>query len=66
MTDKLVLREREAAEMLGVSVSSLRRWRLEKRGPTYVKLERCVGYLIVDLQEFLSKNTVCSSKGRND
>jgi len=53
-----ILREREAAMTLGVSVAALRRWRRERRGPAYVRLERCIGYRVADLEEFLSKNTV--------
>ena len=28
---------RQAAQFLGVSVSTLKKWRLEKKGPPYVK-----------------------------
>jgi len=48
-----VLREKEAAQRMGVSVAALRRWRLEGRGPQFVKMERCVGYLLADIQSYL-------------
>jgi transposase len=34
---KELLTSREAAQILGVSTSTLKKWRLEKRGPAYVK-----------------------------
>lgn len=57
-----VLRERKAAEMLGVSTAALRRWRREHRGPAFVRLERAVGYRVSDLEKFLNANTVSCSE----
>ena len=53
-----VIREAEAARLLGVSVSALRRWRRERRGPTFVRIERCIGYRICDLESFIAAHTV--------
>lgn len=53
-----VVREREAAQMLGVSVAALRRWRHEGRGPIFVRMERCVGYRVADLDKFLAAKAV--------
>jgi len=50
-----VIREREAAEVMGVSVAALRRWRRERRGPKYIRMERCIGYLLADLQTYLER-----------
>ena len=52
--------EREAARMLAVSVAALRRWRSEKRGPEFVRCERCVRYDLRALELFLSER--CSGK----
>jgi len=57
----LVVREPIAAQLLGVSVAALRRWRRESRGPAFVRLERCVGYRMVDLEAFIAANTVTNS-----
>jgi len=54
----LVVREREAGRLLGVSVAALRRWRHERRGPPFVRIERCVGYRVADLEAFVAMNTV--------
>lgn len=57
-TRRLVIRERAAAEMLGVSTAALRRWRRERRGPAYIRMERCIGYRLSDLETFLDSRTV--------
>jgi len=57
----LVVREPKAAVMLGISVAALRRWRREKRGPPFVRMEGCVGYRVRDLESFLAEH-LSSSK----
>lgn len=57
-----IVRESVAARRLGVSKASLRRWRRERRGPNFVRLERAIGYRLSDLEQFLSKNTVTSQQ----
>lgn len=42
--DKHLLTENDAAKLLRVSVAALRRWRVENRGPEYMKLHRLVRY----------------------
>ena len=49
----LVVPEIKAARMLAVSVSALRRWRREGRGPAFVRVERCVRYRLSDLTNFV-------------
>lgn len=51
-----VLREERAAELLGLSPRTLQRFRVQGRGPRYIKLGKKVGYLERDLQEFIDKN----------
>jgi len=62
-TTPMVVRERDAAAMLGISTAALRRWRRERRGPAFVRMERCVGYRVGDLEAFVAGNTVRSSEG---
>jgi len=57
----LVVREGEAARLLGVSIAALRRWRRERRGPPFVRLERCIGYGVADLQAYLNAHRVTQS-----
>ena len=61
---RLIVREVEASQMLGVSVAALRRWRREGRGPSFVRLERCIGYRLADLQSFITENLQVPSAGK--
>ena len=45
--------EREAADMISVSVKSLQRWRQNHSGPPYIKLKHLVRYAIQDLQDWM-------------
>jgi excisionase family DNA binding protein len=46
--------EREIAERLHISVSTLRNWRVAKRGPHFLKLGRAVRYRLADVEAFLA------------
>ena len=48
------LTEQEVSKRLNVSVGTLRRWRLEKRGPTFVKVGSLVRYRPEDLDSWLA------------
>lgn len=48
------LDEKRAAEILGVSVHTLRAWRCRGCGPAYVKAGRRVLYLQTDLDAYLA------------
>jgi predicted DNA-binding transcriptional regulator AlpA len=47
-----------AAEWMGTTQATMRRWRHEGRGPRYVKLGSNVRYKIAWLEEFLDQQTV--------
>lgn len=47
-----LLREREAAEILTLKVTTLRRWRWSGRGPRYLKLGGAVRYQLADIEAF--------------
>jgi Helix-turn-helix domain len=53
---QLVATER-AAEILGRSAATLKRWRCEGIGPEYVQIEGRVRYDLRVLLEFIGKNT---------
>jgi predicted site-specific integrase-resolvase len=55
--DPLVVDQATAARMLGVSVSTLRRWGREGRGPRVIRLSRLVRYRPSDLRRFLRATT---------
>jgi hypothetical protein len=50
-----------AAEILGRSAATLKRWRYEGIGPDYVEIEGRVRYDLNILLEFIKKNTRVSS-----
>lgn len=47
--------ERDAAELLGVSVRTLQKWRLQGNGPRFVKLGHAVRYDVKDLEAYIER-----------
>jgi hypothetical protein len=45
--------ETDAAEILCLSVKTLRRWRFAGRGPSFHKIGACVRYRPADLEAFI-------------
>jgi excisionase family DNA binding protein len=55
----MLMNEKQVAEFLGVTVSALRRWRFEGRGPRFFRLEgRLVRYRQEDVEGWLSAQAV--------
>lgn len=52
------LTEREVAELLGLSVATLRAWRHRGKGPRFLRLGRSVRYLPTDVDEFVRASAV--------
>ena len=62
-----LLTEEEVAKHLKVSLAALRRWRLEGRGPRFLKVSALVRYRPEELEEWLlSQPTGGSSDTRPD
>ena len=57
-----LITEGEAASLLRVSLTSLRRWRREGRGPVYRKIGRTVRYRPEDLADFIG-SALCRETG---
>ena len=49
-----LITEREIAKQLHVSLALVRRWRVEKRGPTFIKVGPLVRYRPEDVQAWLA------------
>ena len=49
--------EKELARLLQVSVGTVRWWRIERRGPRYIKAGYLVRYRPSDVQEWLQQGT---------
>lgn len=45
--------ERDASELLGVSMRTLQKWRLHGNGPPFVKLGHAVRYDVTDLETYI-------------
>ncbi len=52
---------RRAAEILGRSTATLKRWRHEGIGPNWIEMEGRVSYDVAVLLEFIRKNTRVAS-----
>ena len=48
-----LLTEEEVARQLHVSIASLRRWRLERRGPQFIKVGSLVRYRPEEIESWL-------------
>ena len=62
---KRLLKPKQVAKLLGVSLDTLKDWRCAKAsrgkrrvGPRFVKVEGVVRYRVVDLETFLARRTV--------
>lgn len=54
-----LLKERDAAALLGLAPKTLARWRWRgDRGPAYVKLGSAVRYSVADLEAFVATGVV--------
>ena len=57
--ERPVLKEKPAADYLGISVALLRKWRFTGRGgPRHLKYGHLVRYRIQDLDTFMESSTV--------
>ena len=62
MADLALLRTPQAANLLGVSISTLEHMRSYGIGPDYIRVGRQVRYSLDDIMVFLEANTVSTSK----
>jgi len=53
-----LITEKEAAPILAVSLSTIRKWRLKKEGPSYYKIGRKVLYDLDELNEFIKDSKI--------
>lgn len=50
--------EKQVAELLGISIKKLQSDRQLNRGLPFYRIDRCVRYAEIDLNEFLSENRI--------
>ncbi|MEN6534993.1 MAG: helix-turn-helix domain-containing protein [Bryobacteraceae bacterium] len=53
-TLETLLNERDVARITGLSVASVRRWRLLRQGPKYLKIGSAVRYTPEAIREFVA------------
>ena len=58
------LNETDVAKRLGLSVATLRAWRLKRKGPRFVRFGRAVRYLASDVDRFIQSSLVESDAKR--
>lgn len=57
----MVMTVQQAAEYLGLAVSTLNKWRCHGGGPVFIKMGRSVRYRVEDLEAFVRGNRMSSS-----
>lgn len=55
-----LLTEKQVAQILSCTVSALRKWRRERRGPKFTKLYRLIRYRDCDVASFVEQH-LCDS-----
>ncbi len=63
VTIRIAFTTREAADYLGLAVSTLNKWRCYGTGPKYLKLGRAVRYTKDELDKFLETRLFRSTLG---
>ena len=61
-TEKLLLNENEVAEILAVSVGSIRRWRFAKTGPKFIRLGSCIRWRPDDVAAYIASRPTGGSE----
>lgn len=56
-----MVKEKDAAERLGVATGTLRNWRWAKIGPRYFKVGKSVRYCVADLESYINRSAVIPS-----
>lgn len=59
----VILTTRQAAKYLGLSMSTLNKWRCYGFGPKYLKLGRAVRYRLDELDRYLEARLLSSTLG---
>ena len=59
-----LLTEQEVSRQLRVSLAALRRWRLERRGPQFIKVGSLVRYRPEELEQWLAAQPVGGAPDR--
>lgn len=58
MSPEPTLSQKEAADRLGITHETLRKWRRFGRGPKFLRLGTCIRYRAEDIEAFIAANVV--------
>jgi len=56
-----LVNDREAAAILNMAVDTVRKWRVEGRGPKFYRFGRAIRYAVADLDDFRDRHLVTPS-----
>jgi len=65
-TLETLLNEHDVARVTGLSIASVRRWRLLKQGPRYLKLGSAVRYRAEDISAWLESRPTGGEQRRSE
>jgi predicted DNA-binding transcriptional regulator AlpA len=60
---EILLNEHDVARITGLSVASVRRWRLLRQGPKYLKIGAAVRYMAPDVAAWLESRPTGGAQG---
>lgn len=66
MLNTSLINERKAAEILGLKVTTVRRWRFSGGGPRYIKVGAAVRYDVRDIEAFIDAGRRSSTSERGE
>ena len=55
---KQFINERELSSITGIALPTLRRWRHQRKGPSYIKINRMVRYDYDQALEFMAEHEI--------
>ena len=61
-----LLTERDVARITGLSVASVRRWRLLRQGPKYIKIGAAVRYRPEDITSWLASRSTGGDRPQSE
>ena len=65
MTLDRLLNQEQAAELLGISPSTVNSWRVQGRGPAFVRIStRCVRYRYEDLIQYIESKRFAGAEAQ--
>jgi len=62
----MLMRDKEAANFLGLKPITLRFWRMQRKGPKFIRMGRACRYRDTDLEQFIETNSVLPEPSNGD